>query len=594
MKFVRALVRPLVYLPALAAVVAAMVLAVVSSVPFERVQTAIDRWSSKGHAESFTPILFQAVTLKLRVGSLLLFAAAPLLFRYRRTVASTVLARMSDCLGFAAHLWSRALTACRRESAEHIALLVGIAVVGVLLRAVALSQPINYDEAFTFVTYVRRPLWVSLADYSYPNNHLLHTVLAHLTTQLFGIQLWSLRLPAFLAGCLLIPLSYVVSRIVWDGTTGLIAATLVATSEVLIAFSVCARGYTLIGAIFLMMLICADDLMRGERSAWTPYVILASLGFFAVPVFVYPYLAISTCLLLTAVLSGDGLGRMIRQVLYGSIATAVMVAILYLPVMVVSGLSSGVTYGFKTEPSAFAVLDGYGRFLGLSWLDFVRGMNPLLAAALMASAAFSMVSVPRRWINGLVLAIVFWSLCATALQQVVMPPRVWLFAVPLFLSIAAAGVVCALRRVSAWYRVSARMVERAAVAALVVPLCVYAWLSRPTQYTEVFGQDEIAMVKDVAQVAAYLKDGLQADDAVVSVFPTVDLLEYYFRLYRMPVESLKTRPPGTTRYLVVTNDAIGLSLDVVLAKAGLPAASRMFTQPVKRFEYDAIYAARAR
>ena len=112
------------------------------------------------------------------------------------------------------------------------------------------------------------------------------------------------------------------------------------------------------------------------------------------------------------------------------------------------------------------------------------------------------------------------------------------------------------------------------------------------QYTEEYGPDEIAMNRDVGDVAAYLKGQYTADDSVVSVFPIVDLLEYYFRVDGVPLEYLRTRPAGREQYLVVANDAIGQSLDVVLAKAHIPLDTIASAHVLKRFEHTYVYRVR--
>jgi hypothetical protein len=576
-------------LPGLLAVLCASFLIALSLVPFEHVQAIVDSLASDGHAESFTPALFDSVTRTLRVLSFLLFIAVPLLRVFPPRLADALLARRRATRDYIVELYRRARAGVRSERREHLALLGGIGFVGLMLRASALRQPVNYDEAFTFITYVNRPLWISLSDYSYPNNHLFHTALAHVSTRLFGIAPWALRLPAFVAGWLLIPLSYAVSRQLWDKTTALTAAALVATSEVLIAFSVCARGYTVIGACFLLMLIGASDIsVDGDRRAWTPVVIIAALGFYTVPTFLYAYLVIATWLLMSAARNAAERRHRVGDVVRHTIAAAVLVLILYLPVLVVSGFGAAAAYSYGSSSSASVVQDA-GRFLAAAWFDYARGLPRALAWVLVGAAALSALLVRPRSANTVLIAVAFWSLLATAAQRVVMPPRVWLFALPVFLTIAAAGLVFIATRTARLLDLGAVAAERIVLVAFIVPMCLYAYQSRPRQYTEVYGQDEIAMSRDVEQAALYLKDRLQANDAVVSVFPTVDLLEYYFRLHQVPVSWLKVRSPKTERHLVVTNDAIGQTLGEVLAQSGIRAASIRSTTLLARFEYNAIY-----
>src|SRR2546425_3783489 len=92
------------------------------------------------------------------------------------------------------------------------------------------------DESATFLYYASHPLPVAVSIYGSPNNHILHTVLMHLSYVIFGASEWALRLPAFLAGVAIVPLTYVVARSL--GNRGaLLAAALSASAPVLIDYS---------------------------------------------------------------------------------------------------------------------------------------------------------------------------------------------------------------------------------------------------------------------------------------------------------------------------------------------------------------------
>src|ERR1051325_8550618 len=79
-------------------------------------------------------------------------------------------------------------------------ILAGITLIGFILRVLDINQSIAYDEAYTFIQYASKPFKYILADYSAPNNHILHTILMGIAFRLFGGQAWVLRLPAFIAG----------------------------------------------------------------------------------------------------------------------------------------------------------------------------------------------------------------------------------------------------------------------------------------------------------------------------------------------------------------------------------------------------------
>src|SRR5207253_11250661 len=108
--------------------------------------------------------------------------------------------------------------------------------IGAALRVLYLAQPIRYDEAVTYMYFVRLPWAEALSTYTYPNNHLFHTLLAKASVTVFGNSPWALRLPAFFAGVLVVPASYLTIRALYGARAALIAAGLVASSGVLILY----------------------------------------------------------------------------------------------------------------------------------------------------------------------------------------------------------------------------------------------------------------------------------------------------------------------------------------------------------------------
>src|SRR5947207_15045799 len=147
-----------------------------------------------------------------------------------------------------------------RVEFAYLSALCAIFAVGVVVRVCLLSQPMRNDEALTFLYYSSKPLSMALSDYSLPNNHLFHTFLVRLAYLLLGNEPWSLRLPAFIAGTLLIPAAYLLAHRLYNRHAALLSAALVACSSILIEFTTNARGYTLICLITLLVFALATIL----------------------------------------------------------------------------------------------------------------------------------------------------------------------------------------------------------------------------------------------------------------------------------------------------------------------------------------------
>jgi hypothetical protein len=117
---------------------------------------------------------------------------------------------------------------------------------GVGLRLLLFTEPVRMDEAYSLLHFAVQPLNVLTADYSSPNNHILHSMAMHFTCRAFGLSDLGLRLPAFLAGtltlALLIALAWELSR---DKRVVFLSALFGCTSYPLVYYSVNGRGYSM-------------------------------------------------------------------------------------------------------------------------------------------------------------------------------------------------------------------------------------------------------------------------------------------------------------------------------------------------------------
>jgi 4-amino-4-deoxy-L-arabinose transferase-like glycosyltransferase len=128
-------------------------------------------------------------------------------------------------------------------------LLIGIVLIGLLLRVFYLDQPMRLDESSTFLNYVNKH-WSQVFNYTAPNNQVLNTLLIKLSTKLWGGHPFVIRLPALAFGVACIPLIYLVCKKLGSG--GYIAALILAVHPYCILFSTNARGYSAI--IFFTLL----------------------------------------------------------------------------------------------------------------------------------------------------------------------------------------------------------------------------------------------------------------------------------------------------------------------------------------------------
>ena len=159
----------------------------------------------------------------------------------------------------------------------HLTTLFLITLIAILIRVNFLFQPIRYDEAVTFMNFASKPLYIGLSSYPVPNNHLFHTFLVHIAYTFLGNSPWVIRLPALIAGILEVPATYLATRVLYNKHAGLLSASFIASSSVLIEFSTNARGYTILILFSLLLLTLSRYIIKTSNlGAWFLFSIFSS------------------------------------------------------------------------------------------------------------------------------------------------------------------------------------------------------------------------------------------------------------------------------------------------------------------------------
>ncbi len=197
----------------------------------------------------------------------------------------------------------------------------------------------RYDEAVTYLYFAAKPWATVVGSYQYPNNHVLHTVLVKLCLTLFGNAPWALRLPATLGGIGIVPLTYLVGRRLVGSPAAWLGTAIVATSAPLIVYSANARGYSLVcfaSLVLLLLLLRLRD--RPSMVDWVGVVVTTALGMWTIPVMLYPAGGLALWFAWSAILGDTSDGRRdLRRLLLAMLATALVTALCYSPILFNSG-----------------------------------------------------------------------------------------------------------------------------------------------------------------------------------------------------------------------------------------------------------------
>ncbi|MGZ6515879.1 MAG: glycosyltransferase family 39 protein [Actinomycetota bacterium] len=464
-----------------------------------------------------------------------------------------------------------ALTSARERLAPKAALVL-VTLIGAAFRLVYISQPMRYDEAATWLYYSSKWVLYALVSYTYPNNHIFHTLLVGVSTSIFGNHPWAIRLPAFLAGVAMIPLTYFAARR-YGETTGLVAAAFVASSSVLIEFSTNARGYTIVASIFLGLIALMPSLMRGEARAWKWFAILSALGFFTIPTMLFPF-GIVVCWIAFSIARTTDADRaaLARRLLQGLLFTTGLLFALYLPAILWSGPHAVFANRFVTPQPWDAFARTIGDSLRSTWLGWNRGLGETATITLVF---FAFLGVVREKM-GLPIAAVTWCFALLVVGRWVPFHRVWTFLIPLYWIAAAAGIATLARR-SKW------LVPVAIVLCLAIGGSVLASGS-------VVRSTETGIFPDAERVALALR-ALGPQDRVIASPRTDAPLLYYARLHGEQIVFGPTRAVGAKMFVVV-DTAEGETLEQLARQFGtatVPASTLEQGTLFRRFARARVY-----
>lgn len=533
--------------------------------PYDNARSWLDLLAKDGSLEMFTTDLYAALHLPLlTVGILLLIAAAAWAIFRRQSLAvlrgalalTGVLRRRIPADARA--LWA-ARSAFRLDPGEKLWLAV-IMLSGAVLRLLSLSRPLEHDEAYTVVTFASSTLRQAISDYHLPNNHVFHTLLVHGVFQIFGYEPWGVRLPVFIAGLLVICATYFLARRLADRWTALLAAGAAAAMPVLVYYSTNARGYSLVMLFTLLIFLLAIYLRKHNNwVGWGLFVLFSALGFWSVPVFLYPYGIALTWLLLSALVgdAGDdyrGLWGMVRSLFLAGASTVILTGLLYAPVLIYSGpqaLFGNVFIAREDWPDFWILLrdravDTWGQWI----MDLPDWAGDLLAVGIGLSLV-SPLGKQRGFRVSWQAASLLWITALLLYQRPNPWPKVWSFLIPILLIWSASGWMALWRlaqtRMKRHYPLLLQRdlspVFTVCGLALVLGLTVGWALNNPEVAPGYTG--------DVEKSTLFIQEQLVDHDLVVVNSPHDAEVWYYARLHEINVDHFKRELPFFRAFVLV-------------------------------------------
>lgn len=163
-------------------------------------------------------------------------------------------------------------------------LLTGFSAVALILRVWDLNSDLWIDEVFTLLDFVRQPAGVILTSFPSQNQHMLFSLLAHLSTSVFGESAWAIRLPSVIFGVGSIWAFFYLARYLFGNREALLGCALMTVSYHHIWYSQNARGYMGLLLFTLLATWCwLEAIDKNTKVWWFGYVISVVLGMWIHP-----------------------------------------------------------------------------------------------------------------------------------------------------------------------------------------------------------------------------------------------------------------------------------------------------------------------
>jgi len=352
--------------------------------------------------------------------------------------------------------------------------LIIILSIGIYERLILLHRPILYDESYTFIQYVNSSFWSGVSRYNLPNNHIFHTLLCHISTNVFGNGTLSLRLPVFIFGVALIPLTFIFWKRMSNTSTGLIAAGLVATSYRLIHYSTDARGYIIQTFFFLVALWLATEVLKkNSRRYWILLSIVIAFAFYTLPTNLYAFGIIYFWLLTSALTKRNRAER--NQILKGSflsmVVAGILTLLLYTPVIFHYGNLEVLIS--KTNPQPFSIV--FGKLP--NYIDsIITRWNAELPSYFIYFTGLGIILSSFRHLKNstykipLIAPTIIWPLIAIILTRTLPPfSRIWIFLIPIYLGFISVGLFFIVELVPNKIKI------KKTISIFIIPLIITFW-----------------------------------------------------------------------------------------------------------------------
>lgn len=330
-----------------------------------------------------------------------------------------------------------------RSARSEVVLAAVVTAVGVAAPLYSLDLPLRFDESIT-VDFASQPFGTVVSRYYTTNNHVLHSLLVWVVHQFGDWSRIAWRLPAFFSFCLLLPALWWFVRREYGPTAAAFATAFLASTPFLFKFATNARGYTLLLLLFVGALLCGQSLVRRpeRRGLWAAWAATIGLGFFTIPLMVFPAATTAIWMVLARWrrCGREGMGSFAFKTAGWSAAALVFAGALYAPIVATTGIDhlQIALSGIGLEEAALPKMLWYPVVVWRQW----HWTSPAWVQGLLLALVFVGVALPARTCGRagtLFLAMIAATAAVALAKPVVYSPRMGIWALLVLMTLAGVG-----------------------------------------------------------------------------------------------------------------------------------------------------------
>ncbi len=526
-----------------------LLLILLSRLPFTTLKSLLDHLAADGDFERFSAHFYQAAQLPFLVAGSLSLLLGGLIGRKAAAVQHFIHLCFQKTEWILTRLPGDFRSLLADLSWTHIPvwerfLLLGLMAFAVMGRLLFIQRGVEYDEGYTYMEFARHSLWQVMSDYHVPNNHVFHTILVWAATHLGGNSLWVIRIPTFTAGVLIVLAAYLLGRTFYSPWVGLTAAGGLAAVPVMILYSTNARGYTLITLFTLLLFLLADRVrLKKNVAAWLLMVLLTALGFYTIPIMLYPAGIVFTWLLLAGRgkeidLAYGGFRGWARCLSAYALGLGVLSFLFYLPIFQTNGILTMFNGNrvVNSLPLAAFIAQLPNRLADLQGDWLWGGLPAWVFALLFVGVVLSIFLQPKigRRRTSLFAAALLFLVPFLILQRPFSVARIWLFMLPILVICGLGGWAALIR----WPVQAPDWLEKGLLAGALVLIFIFGgsflapfWKNPASIHS--LTSDGAALVTQT------IKDQLKDGDAFVVSEDEDARYWYYFDDYHIPESHIR-------------------------------------------------------